>query len=657
MKSPYISSVYIKNFRNFKECKFQLNHKQVIVGENSVGKTNYIFALRLILDPNLSDNQRMLSENDFCSEIVNPVKNKEEIVISIEIDNYEHNKNILAQICDATIRDSTGKEKLSLTYKFRPRSDRSNQYEYIIYKGNKEDHFFTYKDREILNIKVINALRDVEKDLKSTSKSPLNIMLKKYEIEMDQLEKIVNEMHQKSEEFVSIDEISDLSEKINKTYNEVLKLDESKPLSFKTTDIDPNKILHSLKLLNDNRTLIDNSLGINNILYISLILSALKDETIPTLVKREKMDVLKSQTESNILEEVYSITQFGNYKLKEGLSEEKLKELYQIMTDNSDTQGGFTILAIEEPEAHLHPINQRLIYDNIINQNDSSVILTTHSTHITSITPIEYMVSLRKNKVGSTEINSACLLKITEGEKLDLERYIDIKKSELYFGKGIIFVEGIAEEFLVPSFANLLGYNLDKFGIFICNINSTNFKPFINLAIQLNIPFTVITDGDFYYINDTNERVYHKLKDEHLDKENGYLGYELLNNQLLELGLIGDIEKQLDAQKVVLNDNGIFLNEYTLEVEIMKKASNDPQALEIISEIYNELTLGGEIKKTNFKNELETKKYNKCLSKIEERGIGKGRFSQILSRKATINHVPNYIENSIEYIVGKVRSV
>lgn len=48
MKSLYISRVKIKNYRNFKNVDVNLGHKQVIIGENNVGKTNFLRALQLI---------------------------------------------------------------------------------------------------------------------------------------------------------------------------------------------------------------------------------------------------------------------------------------------------------------------------------------------------------------------------------------------------------------------------------------------------------------------------------------------------------------------------------------------------------------------------------------------------------------------------------
>ena len=69
MKSLYISRVKIKNFRNFKDIDVSLGHKAVIIGENNVGKTNFLRALQLILDPSLSDEDRYLEETDFNDNI------------------------------------------------------------------------------------------------------------------------------------------------------------------------------------------------------------------------------------------------------------------------------------------------------------------------------------------------------------------------------------------------------------------------------------------------------------------------------------------------------------------------------------------------------------------------------------------------------------
>jgi len=50
----YLSRVRIKNFRNFSRLNVRLTGNVVVVGENRVGKSNLLYALRLIFDPILS---------------------------------------------------------------------------------------------------------------------------------------------------------------------------------------------------------------------------------------------------------------------------------------------------------------------------------------------------------------------------------------------------------------------------------------------------------------------------------------------------------------------------------------------------------------------------------------------------------------------------
>ena len=90
----------------------------------------------------------------------------------------------------------------------------------------------------------------------------------------------------------------------------------------------------------------------------------------------------------------------------------------------------------------------------------------------------------------------------------------------------------------------------------------------------------------------------------------------------------------------------------------MKKAASmlkdNPKCLDIICDLFNALTIGGIVQQMNFKKEINAKEYWKCLKKIEGNGIGKGRFSQKFASVCTIEHIPEYIEEAIEYIYKKV---
>ncbi|WP_337663438.1 ATP-dependent nuclease [[Ruminococcus] lactaris] len=661
MKSLFISRVVIKNFRNFKNVDVCLGHKQIIIGENNVGKTNFLRALQLVLDPTLSDEDRMLQESDFNDSIKNPMENKEEILIEIYIDNYDQNKTILAVFQDATVMTEDGKEVLKFTYRFFPYINEGGvaEYQYNIYKGNDETKKFGSYERKYLNIKVVKALRDVEGEMRNSRTSPIQKMLKNYAIDKQDLEHIAEEYRKNGEKILNLDELVDLTNNINKRFGMVLGNNDF-DVSLRAMEINPAKVLSSLKLLMAQRNTTEISLGLNNILYISMILQLLQDKTIPSLIKAEKYMELSSIPGGEILKATYEESKNGNYFLNDDISEIQQEKLYTFMSKNMPISKGVTILAIEEPEAHLHPVNQRLIYRDVIQNSSNSVLLTTHSTHITAIAPIDSIVHLHDDGERGTEIHATAAMPISDGEFLDVERYLDVKRGEIYLGKAVLLVEGIAEEYLIPQFANLLGKPLDEKGIIVCNINCTNFTPYVKLLRSLDIPYAVITDGDYYYENEEEERIYHQMDNDDSDVKSGWLGMEIIEKMINELGLNGDekIPDDPDEKDQLFYSLGLFVGYYTFEVDMMECAAtsknNREKALNVISDLFLELTTGGARQKQNFKKELKAGEYWKCLNKIEGNGIGKGRFAQRLSGVCMKEHIPGYIESAINYIYKKV---
>jgi putative ATP-dependent endonuclease of the OLD family len=659
-QSPYISRVKIINFRNFKNIDVELNHKQIIIGENNVGKTNFLRALQIILDPKLSDEDRFLLETDFFDGLSKPMEMGEEVLISIEIRGFDHNKTILSILDDATV--STNPPTIKLTYKYfaKQREDGKYDYQFAIYQGDKEDVPFTHYHRKFLNMNVINAIRDVESEMKHLRKSPVNLLLKQYDIRKEELESIAAALKQKSDEVLSIDELIDLTENINNRFSAVIGSQIDSKISLETIDVDPNRILNTLKLMigEKRRYTNDISLGINNILYISLILLALEDKTVPSILKEDKYVELLKEEGGDILRECYEINDKKNYILKKELDKDNHKLLYEFMDNFSSSSKGFTILAIEEPESHLHPALQRIIYKDVMKKN-TSILMTTHSPYITSVAPINSIVHLKPSNTG-TKINTTASLNLESKDKMDLQRYIDVKRGELYFGRGVILVEGVAEEYLVPSFADKLGMPLDQKGIICCNVNSTNFKPYVKFLDTLGIPYVVITDGDFYTfeLKDGKEKkIFGRLSTEN-NKKWGWDGNDRIRDLIITLNKVPekDIPSDYSEQDKLFNEHGFYIGTHTFEVEIMDKIETGSKEESIIINLFNVLTMGGQKQKENFKKELQNGEYISCLNKIESShsGIGKGRFAQHLSIMCTEKHIPDYIKDAIISIFTKV---
>ncbi|MBS3873131.1 MAG: AAA family ATPase [Firmicutes bacterium] len=657
---PYICRVHIENFRNFHAVDFRLSEKQVLIGENAVGKSNLLYALQLILDPTLSEKDRMLEESDFWECLPDPMGTGEQILIEVYFANYADNQNVLAQLTDATVM-LDGKETLKLTYKFFKKHGDKPDYSYAIFKGDDETRAFTYEDRKILNIRVIKAIRDVELEMRNSRTSPLTqIIRQKYTVSKDVLAEISKALEEKGADTLQIGQVGDLEQRIRTLMNAMVSFSADEfGVSLKTMNIDATRLLYTLRPLINNREAGNTSLGVNNILYIALILLLIEDDTIKTYLPSDLYAELVEKDKHNLIQRCYNkLETVDGYALNlAALKDTAMRDgLYSFLSQTIPSAHGSTILAVEEPEAHLHPIYQRLLYKHVMNKTNTSVIITTHSTHISSVAPITSLVHLIAKPDG-TCVNTTAGLQLPSEEYADLARYIDVKRGELYTAKGIIFVEGIAEEYLVTSFSECLGFELDRLGLVICDINSTNFKPYCRFADVLGIPYVVITDGDYYHDVDGKKHFGDLASDD--DNANGYDGLDRASRiygDTIKL-LYGEAFEELDfdQQREAFAGLDVFIGEYTFEVEIFRAASATDKA--VIYSVFDQLTSGGDQQRRNFSANLTSGDYYKCLRQIESShsGIGKGRFAQRLAEKVTPTMIPGYISNAINRIVQKVR--
>ncbi|CAM1362872.1 ATP-dependent endonuclease of the OLD family [Tenacibaculum litoreum] len=664
MNSPYISRVQIENFRNFKKIDVNLTHKQVIIGENNVGKTNLLRAIQLILDRNLSDLDRELNVSDFHDSIEDPIGNGEVIKIAIEIQNYQHNRQLIAQFQDAVI--STTPPTLRFTYKYFPLRDEGGEilsYQYQIYKGATEDKFFRSEDRNFLNIKVIGALRDVERELSANKRSPLFKLVKQYNIDQEELDEISEAMQEAAEDILELDEIKDIKNIIEDKFKTLAGLQHDNKINLRPYDIDTERLLYTMQVYMGlkERPVSELSLGLANILYVAMMMLLLRDKTVPRILKKEAYDDLITKENGVLISGNYTVNEKGNnYIQNDNIDTEIKKQLYEFFDQHNHQLHSVTILAVEEPEAHLHPVLQRLIYREVLHKSETSVIFTTHSPYITAVAPLDTMVHCRHEK-GETKVFSTSSLVIDPKDKTDIERYLDAKRGEMYFGKGVLLVEGITEEYIVPRTAELTGTYLDDLGIVVCNVHSTNFKPYVQILEALGIPWCLITDGDYYNLEIKTEdnkekriRHYHQIWQEGTPQH--FRGLELMNKMNVELGLITEAEIQLDnfpSQFNLHKNKGCFVGFYTLEIDTMIKGG--AQGKEILKTVYSEVRPGGEKQQKNFDDELDANNFWTALSKIEK-NVSKGRFAQRFASHITLDLVPDYIQNAITEIIKKVTS-
>ena len=186
----------------------------------------------------------------------------------------------------------------------------------------------------------------------------------------------------------------------------------------------------------------------------------------------------------------------------------------------SETEVGPKIALIEEIEAHIHPQAQlRVIkhFEKNANETGMQYIFTSHSPVLAASIELESIILIYNKKAFPMKKGQT---KLEADDYEFLERFLDATKANLFFARGVIFVEGDAENLLLPAIAEVIGRPLYRYGISIVNVGSIAFKRYSSILLrtdsekQMNFPVSIITDLDLKPIEYYEENCYFKIDSE-----------------------------------------------------------------------------------------------------------------------------------------------
>ena len=428
-----ISRLHIKGFRNFRDASIRFENKNLIIGANDIGKTNLLYALRLLFDKSISEKDLELVESDYYAY---------EDTTSVEITAY------IEEVTEECLLSAFGGNLLDSKIVIKYLNDRDGNYRFFV--GGTDELLEEKTGRyyiKYLNMQYVDTNRDLYAFLKRERNEILRISKSKvseseYFQDEEKMSEIQDDLNSVNKKVNELHYIEKALYSVNAELESMSAKNEGMQVRFIAGQSDAGKMMDNLCLAyaDEKNFLSMGGDGRNNQVFIS------------TWVAKQ-----------NIQRDVDHVTFY----------------------------------AIEEPEAHLHPHQQRKLSEYILNQFEEQVFITTHSPQIaTRFDPgkIIRLFQIDKNtKAACGGVNRKI------HEVLNSFGYrLNIIAAETFFSDGVLLVEGTSETILYNSLAIQNGIDLDKYNISVLSVEGVGFKTYVAVCEALRIPFVLRTDNDVF---------------------------------------------------------------------------------------------------------------------------------------------------------------
>ncbi len=156
--------------------------------------------------------------------------------------------------------------------------------------------------------------------------------------------------------------------------------------------------------------------------------------------------------------------------------------------------GGAPIVALEEPEAHLHPSAIRALW-GILSMISGQKLISTHSGDLLSEIDIHNVRRLAKTQAGIESFRLPPGL-LSDEEQRKFNYHVRRVRGELLFARCWLLVEGETESWVFPSAARASGIDLHRYGIEIVEYSQSDVGLLAKVANAFGIPWYCVMDDD-----------------------------------------------------------------------------------------------------------------------------------------------------------------
>ena len=428
-----IDKIHIKGFRNYDDEEITFQNKTLIIGANDVGKTNLIYALRLLFDKSISEHDLELSDSDY-----NAYSGTNQIEITVTIEDVA--EECLLSAFGGAVKDG----RLLIRY------TNSKNGDYQIFVGFDENTLTEITTRQYirrLNMQCVDTNRDLIGFLRHERVQMLRLAKERLSQEAaaeDALKavEIQEGLNSINSQVSSMNYITCALDQVNQELGKLSIHNEDQKVQFVAGESDAGKLLDNLVLAysSSDHPLTLGGDGRNNQIFLATWIA--------------KQNIQKS------IDHV-------------------------------------TFYVIEEPEAHLHPHQQRKLSEYIQNHFDDQVFITSHSPHIASRFAPRGIVRLYA-KAKFTHAACGGCSEMLKKVITDFGYRLNALSAEVFFSDGVFLVEGISEVLFYNALAKELSIDLDRLNISIIAVEGVGFKPYVAVCNALNIPWVLRTDNDVF---------------------------------------------------------------------------------------------------------------------------------------------------------------